>query len=51
MLDRLFDHYVMGNMKAVVAAYFVDKAIRERPDAGGAVRAETRPERRAAPRL
>ena len=25
MLDRVFDHYVMGNMQRVIAAYFVDK--------------------------
>jgi len=32
MIDRVFDHYVMGNMQRVVAAYFVD---RDNPAAGG----------------
>ena len=32
MLDRVFDHYVMGNMQRVIAAYFVDK---DDPGAGG----------------
>jgi glutathione S-transferase len=32
MIDRVFDHYVMGNMQRVVAAYFVD---RDNPGAGG----------------
>jgi glutathione S-transferase len=32
MIDRVFDHYVMGNMQRVVAAYFVDK---DDPAAGG----------------
>jgi glutathione S-transferase len=38
MLDRVFDHYVMGNMQRVVAAHFVDKddpaarGLREVPD-------------------
>ncbi len=36
MIDRVFDHYVMGNMQRVVAAYFVDK---DDPAAGG-LRAE-----------
>ncbi len=39
MLDRVFDHYVMGNMQRVVAAYFADRdrpelgEMRDRPDA------------------
>jgi glutathione S-transferase len=32
MIDRVFDHYVMGNMQRVVAAHFVDK---DNPAAGG----------------
>jgi glutathione S-transferase len=32
MIDRVFDHYVMGNMQRIVAAYFVDK---DDPAAGG----------------
>jgi len=32
MLDRVFDHYVMGNMQRVIAAYFVNK---DDPAAGG----------------
>lgn len=32
MLDRVFDHYVMGNMQRVIAAYFVNK---DDPTAGG----------------
>jgi glutathione S-transferase len=32
MLDRVFDHYVMGNMQRVIAAYFADK---DDPAAGG----------------
>ena len=32
MIDRVFDHYVMGNMQRVVAAHFVDK---DNPGAGG----------------
>ena len=32
MIDRVFDHYVMGNMQRVIAAYFVDK---DDPGAGG----------------
>lgn len=32
MIDRVFDHYVMGNMQRVIAAYFVDK---DDPAAGG----------------
>lgn len=32
MLDRVFDHYVMGNMQRVIAAYFVNK---DDPGAGG----------------
>ena len=32
MLDRVFDHYVMGNMQRVIAAFFVDK---DDPGAGG----------------
>ena len=32
MLDRVFDHYVMGNQQRVMAAYFVDK---DDPAAGG----------------
>lgn len=31
MTDRVFDHYVMGNMQRVVAAFFVD---RDNPPAG-----------------
>jgi glutathione S-transferase len=32
MIDRVFDHYVMGNMQRVMAAFFVDK---DDPGAGG----------------
>ncbi len=32
MLDRVFDHYVMGNMQRVIAAHFVN---RDDPAAGG----------------
>lgn len=32
MLDRVFDHYVMGNVQRIMAAYFVDK---DDPAAGG----------------
>ena len=32
MLDRVFDHYVMGNVQRVMAAFFVDK---DDPGAGG----------------
>lgn len=32
MIDRVLDHYVMGNMQRVTAAYFVDK---DDPAAGG----------------
>jgi glutathione S-transferase len=32
MIDRVFDHYVMGNMQRVIAAYFVDK---DDPSSGG----------------
>lgn len=32
MLDRVFDHYVMGNMQRMMAAYFVNK---DDPGAGG----------------
>jgi len=32
MLDRVFDHYVMGNMQRITAAYFVN---RDDPAAGG----------------
>ena len=32
MLDRVFDHYVMGNMQRVIAAYFINK---DDPAAGG----------------
>jgi glutathione S-transferase len=32
MIDRVFDHYVMGNMQRFMAAYFVDK---DDPAAGG----------------
>ena len=32
MIDRVFDHYVMGNMQRVIAAYFVNK---DDPAAGG----------------
>jgi len=32
MIDRVFDHYVMGNMQRVIAAYFVN---RDDPAAGG----------------
>ena len=32
MIDRVFDHYVRGNMQRVIAAYFVDK---DDPGAGG----------------
>ena len=32
MLDRVFDHYVMGNQQRVMAAYFVD---RDDPAGGG----------------
>ena len=32
MLDRVFDHYVMGNLQRVMAAYFVNK---DDPAAGG----------------
>lgn len=36
MLDRVFDHYVMGNMQRMMAAYFVDKD----DPAGGGLRDE-----------
>jgi glutathione S-transferase len=36
MIDRVFDHYVMGNMQRVMAAYFVDKD----DPAGGGLRDE-----------
>jgi glutathione S-transferase len=32
MIDRVFDHYVMGNVQRVMATYFVD---RDDPGAGG----------------
>ncbi|HET9337141.1 MAG TPA: glutathione S-transferase family protein [Sphingomicrobium sp.] len=32
MIDRVFDHYVMGNVQRMMAAYFVDK---DDPAAGG----------------
>jgi glutathione S-transferase len=37
MIDRVFDHYVMGNMQRVVAAHFADRdkpelGLRETPD-------------------
>jgi glutathione S-transferase len=32
MIDRVFDHYVMGNVQRVMATYFVDK---DDPGAGG----------------
>ncbi len=37
MIDRVFDHYVMGNMQRVVSAYFIDRdkpelGLRETPD-------------------
>ncbi len=41
MLDRVFDHYVMGNMQRVIAAYFVDK---DDPGAGGMRDAPFEPE-------
>ena len=41
MLDRVFDHYVMGNMQRVIAAYFVDK---DDPGAGGMREAPFEPE-------
>ena len=31
MIDRVFDHYVMGNMQRVVAAHFID---RDKPELG-----------------
>ena len=37
MLDSVFDHYVMGNMQRVVAAYFADK---DNPPAGMRDRAD-----------
>jgi glutathione S-transferase len=41
MLDRVFDHYVMGNMQRVIAAYFVNK---DDPAAGGMRDAPFKPE-------
>lgn len=37
MIDRVFDHYVMGNMQRVVSAYFIDRdhpelGLREQPN-------------------
>jgi glutathione S-transferase len=39
MIDRVFDHYVMGNMQRVVSAHFIDRdhpelGLREQPDEG-----------------